>query len=46
MIVSATLGSGEPGLVKVKANDILLDGRSPTSFSGGGLITNTIGENT
>ncbi|AFY58691.1 filamentous hemagglutinin family N-terminal domain protein [Rivularia sp. PCC 7116] len=46
MIVSATLGSGEPGLVKVKANDILLDGRSPITFSGGGLITNSIGEET
>ncbi|MDY6896831.1 MAG: filamentous hemagglutinin N-terminal domain-containing protein [Cyanobacteriota bacterium] len=46
MIVSATLGSGEPGLVKVKANNILINGRSPITFSGGGLITNAIGDNT
>ncbi|MEM1395121.1 MAG: hypothetical protein AAGG00_17880, partial [Cyanobacteria bacterium P01_H01_bin.150] len=46
MIASATLGSGKPGLVKVKANDILISGRNPDTFAGGGLITNAIATDT
>ena len=46
MITSATLGSGKPGLVKVKANDILISGRNPDTFAPGGLITNAVAPDT
>ncbi|MGB6301964.1 MAG: hypothetical protein WBF90_38140, partial [Rivularia sp. (in: cyanobacteria)] len=45
-IASAALGSGKPGLVKIKANDILISGRNPDTFVGSSLLTNANGDNT
>ncbi len=46
MIASATLGSGKPGLIKVKANDILISGINSENFANSSLITNAIAQNT